>query len=130
MTFTESGGHVLKVLAKLGIVALPDWLQALKFLAECYKHDPVAWPDKKLLEALRLPAEPSERLVRWYASLPDSGLIEEGLLQFLGLPKEATFCDIAEAFLGRAEEFIDELRARPDVLTLRRAPASLCEFEG
>jgi hypothetical protein len=118
------------VLAKLGITTLPDWMLVLKFIAECYKHDPAAWPDRRLLDILSLPTIPTERLVRWYASLPESSLIEDGLVRYLGLPKEANFCDIADEFLSRAEQYLAELRQRPSLFGLRRAPVSLVEFEG
>ena len=52
--------------ARLGAelaVDLPDWIETLRLLANCYKHDPMTRPSEALLNHLKLPSKPKERLV-------------------------------------------------------------------
>jgi hypothetical protein len=75
-------------------------IEALRLLANSYKHDPSMVPDKKLLAWLEIEAGIK------YASLPESDSLREGLAAFIGLSKSATYCDIAERFLGVTTDFL------------------------
>lgn len=75
-------------------------IETLRLLANSYKHDPLLVPEKKLLAWLEIEAGIK------YASLPESDSLREGLAVFIGLSKSATYCDIAERFLGVATDFL------------------------
>ncbi len=63
-------------------------------------------PDKQLLHKLKLPTN-----VR-YAWMPESDSLREALATFIGLNKEATYCDVAEQFIDVASSFLKEVRTR------------------
>lgn len=98
-------------------------LEALRHLANSYKHDPLGEPCAQLVALLNLPGwrelsrhEPRTSLNRDsgvnYAALPESNLLREGLAVFIGLAKEADYCDIASKFVEIVSEFLDDLKSR------------------
>lgn len=93
-------------------------VEALRFLANSYKHDPWNEPDVKLLQLLKLETGAK------YAALPESPGLQEGLAAFMGLGKEAAYCDIVEGFLDVASGFIAEIRSHTKVSAVRRGPTS------
>jgi hypothetical protein len=94
-------------------------IEALRLLANSYKHDPSMVPDKKLVEWLKI-----EMGVN-YAPLPESDLLREGLAVFIGLNQDATYCDIAERFLSVATDFLLSIESRTELSEVRRGYASL-----
>ena len=107
----------------------PDWLEALRLLVNCYKHDPETRPDEKLLRHLGLPARPNEPLVVAYAPLPESRLLLDGWTAFLGLAQEADYCTVAEQLITRVEQFMANVDNVSPLSSVKRGPVSLSEFE-
>ena len=79
-------------------------LEALRLLANSYKHSPFMQPKEKLLRLLELETDVN------YASLPESDALREALGCFIGLGKDAAFSDIAERFVDEASSFLDAVR--------------------
>jgi hypothetical protein len=117
------------VAAELGLT-IPDWLEALRLVANCYKHDPSARPDEKLLNHLRLPLKPNEPLVEWYASLSESQLFLDGLAAFLDVREDADYCAVTEDLLSRTEEFMADIERSGRLSPVDWGPISLAKFEG
>jgi hypothetical protein len=81
-------------------------MEALRLLANSYKHNPSLQPDQKLLRYLNL--DPS----RNYMPLPESSAFQEGLAGFIGLGKDADYCDIVEQFLAVSGRFIADVATK------------------
>lgn len=81
------------------------YMNALRLLANSYKHDPFAGPAEDLKRLLDLPNVN-------YADLPASSLVREKLAAFIGLGEEATYCDVAERFVDIAESFLADVEGR------------------
>jgi hypothetical protein len=94
-------------------------MEALRLLANSYKHDPSMSPDKDLLRLLDLTTE------KRYASLPESDLFQGGLAVFIGLGEDADYCDIAERFVNIASEFTSTVQSRIKLSRVKRGPISL-----
>jgi hypothetical protein len=109
-------------------VGVPSWLEALRLLANCYKHDPSARPDEKLLNYVGLPLKPAEPLVEWYAPLPESQLFLDGLAAFLSV--DADYCAVGDELISRAEQFMSDVENSGKLSTVERRPVSLTTFEG
>ena len=117
-------------IAKTLGIEWPDWLDALRVLVNCYKHDPEMRPDEKLLRHLGLPARPKEPLVVAYAPLPESQLVLDGWTAFLGLAQEADYCTVVEQLITRIEQFMAHVDNVSPLSSVKRGPVSLSEFEG
>jgi hypothetical protein len=94
-------------------------VEALRLLANSYKHDPSMVPDKKLLAWLGTEAGVA------YASLPESDSLREALAVFIGLSENATYCDVAEQFLGVATDFLLSTESRAKLSEVQRDRVSL-----
>lgn len=81
-------------------------IEALRLLVNSYKHDPSIKPDEKLLSLLGL-----ETGVK-YARLPESDDLRKGLANCIGLKEDASYCDIAERFVGNASDFVAEVQVK------------------
>ena len=95
------------------------YVEALRLLANSYKHGPTMEPDKKLLTLLKLKEN------RKYAPLPESNSLREGLGTFVGLGKDAPFCDIAERFVDQASHYLQAVKRHVTLCTIKWPPASL-----
>ena len=98
------------VIKRLKLDSFPEWdrdLEALRQLANGYKHTPSRRPDDTLLKLLQLD------LKRHYAPLPESDSIREGLAVYLKLKKNADYCAIASKLLRRADKFLTAVKRQP-----------------
>jgi len=82
-----------------------DFFEALRHLANSYKHNPSMEPEGELLTLLKLKPGVS------YAPLPESDSVREGLADLIGLEKGADYCDIAERFVDIASDFVAEVKS-------------------
>jgi hypothetical protein len=104
-----------RIIEKLALDEFPEWkssMEALRLLANCFKHDPTQRPSTNLLKHLSLPLKPSERLVVGYAPLSESSLFRGGLAVYLNLSKDADYCLIAKMFVDSADQFLKSVRQR------------------
>jgi hypothetical protein len=82
------------------------FIKVLRALSNSYKHDYSMVPDKKLSNLLHLETGVN------YAFLPESDAVWEKLANFIGLEKDADYCDIAERFVDIASDFLAKLESR------------------
>jgi hypothetical protein len=96
-------------------------LEVLRLLANAYKHSPSKQPSPKLLKQLALETGIN------YAPLPESQSLQEGLASFIGLKKDATYCDIADRFIDLGKAFVEEVEElnRESLRRVRRGLVSL-----
>jgi hypothetical protein len=82
----------IEIEKRLPALGTHSWelLDALRLLANSFKHDPFDKPDPRLLKHLRLPENMN------YASMAESGAVRFGLAQLLGIGDEAPFSEIVE----------------------------------
>ena len=97
-------------------------IEALRLLANSYKHDPRLQPDSKLVKHLGL----DEKLL--YASIPQSFELKRGLASIVGLPDDSSFSEITERFVEHAEEFLTDVQARNVLSPVRWGHVSMTEF--
>ena len=97
-------------------------IEALRLLANSYKHDPSKTPDEDLLRLLNLETGVT------YASLPESDGLREGLALFIGLENDADYCDIAETFITIVGRFIEDVQKKTQLSRVRWGAASLTDF--
>jgi hypothetical protein len=97
-------------------------MEALRLLANSYKHNPFLEPDESLLKWLKLKTGVD------YAQLPESHSLQEGLAVLVGLGKDATYCDTAERFVDKASAFLADARKLTNVSRVKREPMSLTDF--
>ncbi|HVR26024.1 MAG TPA: hypothetical protein VMU26_22215 [Candidatus Polarisedimenticolia bacterium] len=120
-------------------------LEALRLLSNSYKHDPFVKPDVKLLKLLNLPSEwpkkktamsmsdatsigsqsPKMPKKKSYAPLPESSSLQEAFAVFVGLGRDADYCDITERFVESVNEFLESLKNRTKVRPFERRLVSL-----
>lgn len=81
-------------------------IEALRLLANSYKHDPGLQPCHELIVHLGLDTNLT------YAPLPESGELQKGLALLVGLPEKSGYADITEKFVEHAEEFLEGVRCR------------------
>jgi hypothetical protein len=115
-----------RLIMRLNLKRFRAWdssMEALRLLANCYKHDPLGSPDNALLKHLRPHLKYQQR--RKYASLPESGCFREGVALSLGLDKNADYCDIAEEFLAQADSFLNKVKQQPTIAAVKWGPVSL-----
>jgi hypothetical protein len=95
------------------------YVEALRLLSNSYKHGPAMEPEKKLLQLLRLGTHVK------YAAIPESNSLREALGRFVGLGKDAAFCDIAEQFVGEASDYVDAVQRKTTLSTIKWERVSL-----
>lgn len=93
-----------EIYKRLNIEKKPDFLEALRCLANSYKHG--MEPNDELLECLKLNIEAK------YAPLPESDLLRKGLAELFGLDKYMSYCDIATWFVDRTSDFLESVQSR------------------
>jgi hypothetical protein len=100
------------------------YVEALRLLSNSYKHGPAIEPEKKLLQLLGLGTNVK------YAPMPESNSLREALGRFVGLTKDAAFCDIAEQFVGQGSDYVDAVRRKMALSTIKRerVPLNLADF--
>jgi hypothetical protein len=116
-----------QLFAKLNLNSHPEWqssMNTLRFLANCYKHDPTQEPDRALLKHLGLDLNLN------YSSLSESDALREGLAKSLGLQTVGPWADpsyiaIVEAFIVKAEGFLAGVRAQPGLSPIKPERLSL-----
>ena len=96
-------------------------IEALRHLANAYKHDPRLEPDCKLLEHLGLD------LSLKYAAIPESSTLQEGLGMILGLPANASYPDIATSFVECVQVFLDDVKVRNKISPVKGGRVSLLD---
>jgi hypothetical protein len=79
-------------------------MEVLRLLVNSHKHAPWGQPDEELLRKLNLELDVK------YAPLPESTALREGLAQFIGLEKNALWCDTAEQFVNEAAAFLEAVQ--------------------
>ena len=97
-------------------------VEALRLLANSYKHDPRNQPDRELIVFLGLDTKLT------YATLPESGELQKGLALLVGLPDKAGYADITERFVEHAEEFLKEVQSRNLLSKVNWGRVSLIDF--
>lgn len=97
-------------------------VEALRLLANAYKHDPKKQPNKELLTHLGLD------LTLTYAQLPESKELQKALALIVGLAGDAEYCDITERFVERVQEFLNDLQARNALSRVNWGKVSLTDF--
>jgi hypothetical protein len=97
-------------------------IEALRLLANSYKHDPRNQPDKELIVLLGLDTKLT------YATLPESGELQKGLALLVGLPAKAGYAEITERFVEHAEEFLKDVQSRNLLSKVNWGRVSLIDF--
>ncbi len=91
----------------LSLTSSPEWessIETLRLLANSYKHEPWEKPEAALLAHVKADVSLN------YASLSESHLLRERVAECIGLPNDASYCDIAEEFLARAAKFVEDVQ--------------------
>ncbi len=96
-------------------------IEALRQLANAYKHDPRMEPGPELLEHLGL-----DKNLK-YAPVPESTTLREGLAMIAGLPADSSYTDIATLFVERVQSFLDDVKARSAISPVRVGRVSLVD---
>lgn len=94
-------------------------INALRLLANCYKHDSSKSPDKKLLTALNLEIGAN------CAALPESDAVQAGLAVLIGLGNGADYCEIPERFVVIVDRFLEDVRGKTSISRVNWPGASL-----
>lgn len=94
-------------------------MEALRLLANSYKHDQSMEPFQGLLKLLNLEIGVN------YAPLPESEALQEGLATFIGLEKHADYCDIIERFVEIASDFLVNVQSRTKLSKVKWGKVSL-----
>ena len=113
---------IASLLVRLGTES-PKWMETLRLLANCYKHEPDRRPSEALLTQIHLPLKPTERLVVAYAPLAESRLFLNGLSASLGVEERYDYCNVASVFISRAEDFLIQVKASSALATLSGDPS-------
>ena len=109
------------IATRLNYKSCEGWkmFEALRLLANCYKHDLSSEPDDELLELLQLETGVN------YLPLPDSNDLREGLAVLVGLEKDAEYCDITERFLDVVDLFVADVKRKANLSRVKPRYASL-----
>ena len=94
-------------------------IEALRLLANAYKHNPTKSPDEKLLKHLGL-----NRAIN-YADLTESQELDKGLASLTGLPENAHYIAITEKLLEHVDEFLVDIEGRPAISPVEGGRISL-----
>jgi hypothetical protein len=109
------------IIAKLSLNSFPEWnreFEALRQIANSYKHTPWRKPDDKLLKLLSLD------LTLNYAPIAESDAIREGLAVYLKMRKNAEYPAIATKLLKRADAFLTAVGSQPGLSKVHRGRVS------
>ena len=93
-------------------------VEALRLLANSYKHDPSMEPSEDLLKWLNIETGVN------YAPLPESDSLREGFAAFIGLEKGTTYCDIVDRFVDIASDFLANVQSRTKLSRVKWGAAS------
>jgi transcriptional regulator with XRE-family HTH domain len=109
--------------ARLNLKSCQEYksVEALRLLANSYKHDPSLEPSEELKDFLDLPRVS-------YLALPASGLFREKLAASIGLAEDALYCDIAECFVDLAVAFLGSVKGRIRLSTIKPRLVSATDF--
>lgn len=118
----KRGWKKMESTLKLNSCAEYTCMEALRHLANAYKHNPFSEPDENLLQSLKLKTGVT------YAALPESSWLQEGLAVLVGLEKGSTYCDIAERFVDKANAFLADVQKLTSLSRVKRGPVSLVNF--
>jgi hypothetical protein len=97
-------------------------IEALRLLANSYKHDPRNEPDKELIDYLGLDTKLT------YAPLPESAELQKGLALLVGFPEKTGYADVTERFVEHAEEFLKDVQSRNLLSNVNWGTVSLTDF--
>lgn len=97
----------------------PPYILLLNKLTNLYKHDPLKIPDEEIIIDLHLDPE----IV--CGPLDESEAIRTGLANFLSLPEDADYCDIADQFVEITCEFISTVEGLEMISTIKHEKVSL-----
>jgi hypothetical protein len=97
-------------------------IEALRLLANAYKHDPRKQPAVELLTHLGL------NCTLTYADLSESGELQKGLARIVGLADNAGHCEIAERFVERVEAFLADVQTRTKLSIVNWGRVSNTDF--
>ena len=93
-------------LLKIDKQTKPPQIEALRLLANNYKHDPQFEPSADLIKHLNLrPASPNYR----YADLSESDALQDGLAHCVCLSKGSNYILIAERFVESVEKYLESV---------------------
>jgi hypothetical protein len=112
----------------LNINTRPSPIEALRLLANAYKHDSHAQPDEKLLTHLGLQTTTvmdGTRKQIHYAELPESDTLRGGLANCVGLDATARYITIAEHFIESVQSFLDDVKQHVTLSRVLWGPISL-----
>jgi len=102
-------------------------MKTLRLLTNCFKHAVTLIPDHKLLDHLKLARKTPEPLIVGYAPLPESKRFQKALAGSIGLPEDANYCTIADAFIDQAAEFLDKV-SKDDLAKVKGKRVRLDQF--
>jgi hypothetical protein len=88
-------------------------MEALRSLANAYKHDPSRKPSGLLLDCLDL----DKALT--YAEMSESHELQRGLARILALSDDASHCEIAEGYVGHVEAFLQDVQNHCKLSTIK-----------
>jgi hypothetical protein len=97
-------------------------VEALRLLANSYKHDPRKEPAKDLIGYLKL----NQRLT--YAELPESRELQKGLARLLDLPDQAGYAEIVMRFAERSSDFLEDIVTKNKISPVQWGVVSLTRF--
>jgi len=108
-----------ELLAALGLQSFPEFVETLRLLANCLKHEPHQHPGEVLLRHLNLPdvnqLKKQDALVAEYLPLAESDRFREGLAASVSLPKETDYLTIADKFAELVSGFLKGMRKKANV---------------
>lgn len=93
-------------------------VEALRLLANSYKHDCELQPSRKLL--LHLSLDPDV----CYATIPESDELRRGLARFVQLQDDASFTEITRKFVDHVLEFLADIKRQNTLSTVEWGPVS------
>lgn len=115
----KKGWEKIKDRLKLESYEEYTFIEALRLLANSYKHEPSMKPDDRLLKLLKLETGVN------YAPLPESEALRGGFAKFIGIKGNADYCDIAERFVEKSEDFISNVKSHINLSKVKLGPVSL-----
>ena len=97
-------------------------IEALRLLANAYKHDPRKQPTNKLIAHLGL--HPTLA----YAELSESDELQKGLARIVGLTGNAGYSAIAEGFVNHVEGFLYDVQTWTKLSIVKWGKVSFTDF--
>jgi hypothetical protein len=110
-----------KIEERLNLQSFREYLciEILRLLSNSYKHNQFMEPDIYLLAQISLDSKIN------YASLPESDAFRKGLAEFIGLEKDADYCEITFRFVDIACKFLTKVEMLPGLSRVRPGTVSL-----